>query len=200
MKVILIANNAPKNIKEIIDIEKDDFVIAIDGGFDLLLKQKIEIDLIIGDLDSIKNKNKLGKYEKLKLKSEKDETDTYVAVDYAYTLGNKVYLIGGIQGDRIEHFLANINLFNKFPELMILDNNSKIYLLDQGKHILRKNGYHSFFAYDNSVISLDGFKYPLTKYELNKFDSLAISNEVVNLYGELTIHKGRVIVIESKRR
>ena len=51
MKVILIANNAPNNMKEIIDIDKDDFVIAIDGGFDLLLKQKIKIDLINNFID-----------------------------------------------------------------------------------------------------------------------------------------------------
>lgn len=198
MKVIVVANNAPSSIKSLIDIKDNDFIIAVDGGFDELIKQKIRIDLVIGDLDSITNNSKLKKYEVLKLNKEKDETDSFVAVDYAYTLSNNVFLLGGIQGNRIEHFLANLTLFKKFPNLMLLDNNSKVYTLEQGKHLLQKNGYISFFAYEESVITLTGFKYPLNKFKLNYFDPLCISNEVVNIYGEIEITSGIVLVVETK--
>lgn len=199
MRVILIANNAPDNILDIISIENDDLVIAVDGGFDVALKQKINVNLVIGDLDSIKNSKKLKDYETIKLKSEKDETDSYVAVDYAFTHSNHVYLIGGIQGNRIEHFLANLTLFNSFPKLMILDNNSRIYLLENGKHLLQKSKFYSFFSYDEATISLIGFKYPLNNYILKRFDPLCISNEVVNKYGEIEISKGSVLVVETKK-
>lgn len=197
MRVIVVASYAPSNIKEIINIKQTDFVIAVDGGFDILIKQKIKIDLVIGDMDSVKNKKKLTQYEKISLNVEKDFTDTYVAVEYAYTLSNKVYLIGGIQGNRIEHFIANTNMLNDFPELMILDNNSKIYLLGKGKHLINKGGQVSFFNFNDPIITLEGFKYNLNEYKLNRFDSLCISNEVIKVYGEITILEGRVLVVET---
>lgn len=197
MKVYIVTNYAPNNIDEIINIQEEDYVVAVDGGFDLLIKQKIKIDIVVGDMDSIKNKKMLHKYDQLTLKKEKDETDTFVAIDYAYSLSSNVYLVGGIQGPRIEHFIANLMLFDKFPNLMIIDDNSKIYLLEKGKHLIHRVGYISLFNFSDAKITLEGFKYNLNNYQMKKYDPLCISNEVENLYGEITVLNGLVLVIET---
>lgn len=199
MKVIVITNQVPPKIKDLIEINDEDYVIVVDGAFDSVLKQKIKIDLVVGDFDSVKNVRKLKKYKLHQLEKEKDETDTKVAIDLAYTMSQHVILIGGIQGNRIEHFLANLTIFKQYNNLLIIDNNSKIYLLSKGKHLIEKNNYISFFGYNEAIISLENFKYPLKQYQLNNFDPLCISNEVNNIYGEVHIYSGQVIVIETKK-
>lgn len=200
MTVYVVANYAPTNITEIINIKNNDFVIAVDGAFDYLIKQKVKIDLVIGDMDSVVNTKKLKEYEQMKMNPIKDLTDLKIAIDYAYTLSNKVIVIGGIQGERIEHFLANLMIFNEYPNLFFIDENSKIYLLDQGKHLINKNGFVSFFASKESVITLEGFKYPLNEYQLKVYDPIGISNEVENIYGEITVLSGKVLVIETNKK
>lgn len=200
MKVVVITKNAPKKIREVININDNDFVIVVDGAFDQVIKQKIKIDLVVGDFDSIKDNKKIIKFEQIKLKKEKDETDTFIAIKKAYEISKTVYLVGGIIGNRIEHFIANMTLFKTFRNLMIMDENSIIYMLEKGKHLIKKSEYTSFFGYNEANITLTGFKYNLNKYNLNNFDPLCISNQVKKVSGELIIHEGAVIVIETRKK
>lgn len=199
MRVVVITNYAPKNLDNIITINESDYIILVDGALNNFNK-KLKIDLVVGDFDSVKNKKILKKYPTLKLPKEKDITDTFQAISYAYTVSNDVILIGGIQGPRIEHFLANLSLLDKFNNLVIIDQFSKISLLKEGNHIITKGGYINFFAKENSVITLEGFKYPLKNYLLNRFDPLAISNEIEGAYGEVKIKSGEIVVIETKEK
>lgn len=201
MKTIVITQIPPENISELITITEDDFVIVVDGALASVLKQKIKIDLVIGDFDSLQTKSLLRGLEYIKLNPKKDRTDTFVAVKYAYeNTNNEVFLIGGIQGERIEHFIANLLMLNHFPNLTIIDENSTLYLLDKGKHLISKEYYISFFGYREAIITLEGFKYPLNKYHLKQYDPLCISNEIVKTYGEIIIDEGRVVVIKTKKR
>ena len=201
MRTIVITRETPANISDLITIEEDDFVIVVDGALTSVLKQKIKIDLVIGDFDSIQSKSQLRGLEQLRLNPEKDETDTFFAVNYAYEkTDNEVILIGGIKGDRIEHFIANLLMLNSFPKLTILDENSTLYLLESGKHLISKEYYISFFGFNEALITLEGFKYPLKEYQLKQYDPLCISNEIIKSYGEIIILEGRVLVIKTKKR
>ncbi|MDY0277147.1 MAG: thiamine diphosphokinase [Acholeplasma sp.] len=199
MKVTVFAPFVPKEITNVITIESDDYVIAVDGAFDELIKQKIKIDLVVGDLDSIKDQRKLKSYEVKKLNTVKDTTDTFEAIKIAYQKSNNVFLIGGIKGNRIEHLLANLTLFETANNLIIKDENSQIYRLNSGKHLIKKGGYISFFTFGKAIITLEGFKYPLTDYVLKANDPLCISNEIEKLYGEVIIKEGSLLVIETKK-
>lgn len=199
MRVLVFSGVLPKNIKEIIDLKNDDFIIAVDQAFDQLLKQKIKIDLVVGDMDSVINTKKLDSFEQLKFNSKKDDSDTRLAIKHAYILSNNVILIGGIKGNRIEHFIANLYLFNEFNNLIMLDENSKIYLIKKGKHIIQKGKYINIFPYLKCVLTLKGFEYDLLNYNLKEFDPLILSNEIKNLMGEIIIEEGQAIVIETKK-
>ena len=198
MRVLVFSSEVPI-INEVINVKEDDFIIAVDSAFDQLLKQKINIDLVIGDMDSVINKKRLKDYEKIVLNPKKDESDTRFAVRHAYTLSNNVLLIGGIKGDRIEHFIANLYILNEFNNLIIIDENSKIHLVKEGKHLISKGKYINIYAFPECVISLKGFIYELNNYHLKQYDSLILSNEVKNIYGEVIIEDGKAIVIETKK-
>lgn len=201
MRTYVITRSVPNNINDLITIAPNDFVIAVDGALPHVLKQKINVDLVIGDLDSLKDKAALKGLEYIKLNREKDETDTFVAVKYAYEkTNNEVFLIGGIKGDRIEHFIANTMLLDKYPKLTIIDNNTQIYLLEEGKHLVSKESYISFFGFNEATLSLEGFKYSLSRYKLKSFDPLCISNEIIKTYGEVNVHAGRVLIIKTKKQ
>lgn len=201
MKTIIITKKAPKNIANLITINKNDFVIAVDGALSEVLKQNIRIDLVIGDLDSLEDSSLLKDLEVIKLNKEKDETDTFKAVQYAYeNKDSNVYLLGGIKGNRIEHFIANYYLFDKYPNLIMMDDNSIIKLLCKGSHNITNNGYISLFGYNQAKITLKGFKYNLENYNLHSFDPLCISNELINKTGLIDILEGKIIVIKSKKK
>jgi len=201
MKTIVITNYAPDNIRDIITIDDNDLVIAVDGALSQVLKQKIKVDLVIGDFDSLTTKSLLKGLNRIQLNKEKDETDTFVAVKKAYEMTrNEVFLIGGIKGDRIEHFIANILMLNEFPKLTIMDENSMIYLLETGKHLISKASYISFFGFSEAKITLERFKYNLKDYHLKQYDPLCISNETIKSYGEITIKEGRVLVVKTTKK
>ncbi len=180
---------------------KNRYVIGVDEGAYVALKNNVKVDVAIGDFDSI-DKEKLAFLEAstkvIQLPQEKNDTDTMAALRLCKD-ATRIIILGGIQGKRIEHFIANLILMENFPKVEMLDNNSHMYIMDSSFSI-KKNDYRfiSFFALRETMISLEGFRYPLTNYILKNNDPLTISNELTSPLGIVTIKYGRVLVIQSK--
>ena len=51
---------------------------------------------------------------------------------------------------------------------------------------------------ENVSLSLEGFKYTLDNYELKQGLSICQSNEVEDEQGIIKVHKGLIIVLETK--
>lgn len=106
-------------------------IIAADSGANTAVEFGINPSVVIGDLDSITKTVKdllhrngaqfLGMpttllslpegHTKALNASEKDQTDTELAIDYAVKNGaNEILILGGITGDRFDHSIANIFL------------------------------------------------------------------------------------------
>lgn len=198
MRVVII-NYPVNNIKSFFEILKEDYIIAVDRAFDICDKEGIVPDVIVGDFDSIKSEKKTLGYLKVKYDSYKNETDSFLALLEAKKNNpDEIVILGGIGGKRIEHFLANLSLLDAFDNIRIIDNNSEISLIKEGIHCLigSKYKYISFFAVENSVITLEGFKFPLKNYNLKILDPLCISNEIID-NGIVNIKSGKVLVIKS---
>lgn len=180
---------------------KDKYVIGVDEGAYIALKNDIRLDVAIGDFDSISKENLalLEKYtDVIKLPERKNDTDTAAALKLCRD-ATKITILGGIQGKRIEHFIANLLLMEAYKCVEMLDNNSFMYIRDSS-FSLKKTDYKfiSFFALSDTIISLEGFKYPLSNYALKNTDPLTISNELIGDRGVVTLKGGRVLVIQSK--
>ena len=50
----------------------------------------------------------------------------------------------------------------------------------------------------NYIISISGTKYILNKKELNAYDTLGLSNEIVRDKATIEIDQGKVLVVQSK--
>ena len=73
-----------------------------------------------------------------------------------------------------------------------------MYLICKDKTITKTNyKYISFFALEDSIISLSGFKYNIDNYSLKLYNPLAISNEIISSDARIKV-KGKILCIESK--
>ncbi len=183
--------------------EANEFLVGIDSGLEYLQNIDKMIDLAVGDFDSINP----SVYEKIKpkcknmisLKKEKNMTDLAFALDYIYNNMDysEIEVYGGISG-RIDHFLANLNLIEKY-DFSLRDDYHYIYILKKGRHKINNyKQYVSFFALDDVYgLKLQGFKFNLDSYYLSTNDSLCVSNEGS---GTVEFTKGKLLVIMSDDR
>ena len=108
MRCIIITKETPNNLDKLYKRQNDDFIIAVDGALDMI---DFDVDLVIGDFDSLKNQEKITQFDKIILPKEKDFTDTKKALEIAIGKNpDEIIIYGGIFGERQEHFLANLFL------------------------------------------------------------------------------------------
>ena len=179
--------------------------IGVDKGALTLARNGKRMLLAIGDFDSVEESDLayIKEYSDtlLQLNPIKDDTDSEAAVMYAIEKGyQKIHLYGGL-GGRLDHAMINLRLVSRFPETVYLhDQNNFIYSLAEGVHSIDKRDYTyiSFFTEDEATISLEGCKYPLDKQQLTNKDTYTTSNEILEDKGIITVHAGKVTVIQSK--
>ncbi|HEY8444866.1 MAG TPA: thiamine diphosphokinase [Bacilli bacterium] len=192
--------------------DEGEYLIGVDAGVDTLIKNRLRVDLAIGDFDSSKTKDLQKKCKKVvSYDSHKDQSDLeltlqYLSLNYSKIdyLANKVIdniYVYNATGKRLDHYHATINVLIKYTHLNIklIDKNNLIYIVNS-KTEFKKHGYKyiSFFSVDeNTVISLKGFKYNLNNYQLKNYDSICLSNEIVEEKGILETNNKKILVIQS---
>lgn len=197
-------------IKEHLEKNQYDIIIAVDKGLEVLDMLKIEPNYIVGDFDSINqeilNKYQNGNFQIVKLNPEKDLTDTHSSVNLAIQLKSKnIVILGGI-GTRIDHTIANIHILKLAVErkikIKIIDERNEITLINKNVQIKKDENYKyiSLMPLTTEVkeVSLEGFKYPLHKKTLYIGDSLGISNELIDKQAKILLKSGILICIKSK--
>ena len=186
---------------------EEDITIAADSGFDNASLLGINPSVILGDFDSL-NKEKIKSIdaEIITVPSEKDFTDTQMAVAEAIKRGAKqITIIGGLSG-RLDHTLSNLAILEdnhqKGVRTVITDGNNRIsYLKNDSALILRsKFKYISLIAKSKKVkgVEIEGCKYPLKNAVLTDTYQYAVSNEITGNCAFISVKKGAVLLIESK--
>lgn len=194
-------------VKNHINKNKYNNIIAVDKGLEVLDQLNINPNYIIGDFDSV-SKEIIKKYNEniIKLNKEKDFTDTHIALKLAIKIkSNNIVILGGI-GTRIDHTMGNIHILKEALEqnvnCRIINENNMIFLIDK-KTIIKKDDnfkYVSIIPLTTTAekIIMQGFKYTLNKANLKIGQSIGISNEQISEQAMITLEKGILIVIYSK--
>lgn len=213
MKTLIVSggNVEEEFLNEIYSNYKFDNIIASDKGLEMLDKQGITPNYIIGDFDSI-DKRILDKYinnkniEIRRLNPEKDYTDTHMALKLAIEIKSiEVIILGGI-GTRIDHMLANIHILKETLEkgigCKIVDSRNEIQLINK-KTILKLNKNYKYISLiplttKAEGITLKGFKYPLSNATLEIGHSIGVSNEQASDNAIIDLKAGILILIKSK--
>ncbi len=186
-------------------------IFCCDGGVRHLLKSKIIPDVIIGDMDSI-HPAQLKKYSQQGIKiirfpTNKDFTDTELALDYAISLKPEKILIWCALGGRIDHTLANIVLLLKGRkrgiETRLIDEYCESFLLNNETCFMNeKDKTVSLLALTPKVsgITLSGFVYHLKNGSLRMGESRGISNVIKDDRAKIKIEKGKLLVIKYHQK
>lgn len=214
MKFLIVSGGSLSKefVTKVVGQGKYDRILAADSGMNALYAAAVTPDIIIGDFDSADEKI-LRFFQQNKaidfctLNPEKDDTDTEFAIRESIRRGaDSITIIGGT-GTRLDHVLGNISLLGIGLEeqvsMELLDEHNRIRMI-QDTLILEKETqygkYVSLIPYGGDVqgITLRGFKYPLSDYTMGGFNSLGISNEIVDNRAEIRFRSGILLVIESK--
>lgn len=188
-----------------------DKIIAADKGLVAADQCNILLDYIVGDFDSVS----VEILEKYKGKStpidtfptEKDKSDTQIAIELALMHSPKNIDIIGATGTRLDHVLANIHLLLLPLQLGIdacmMDKNNRIYLKKESFSMEKKYQYGEYvsllpFSEKVSGLTLKGFKYPLNHVTLSAGNSLGISNEIKEEVAMVELIEGTLLVIEAR--
>ena len=186
-----------------LNLLKDRYIVGCDKGAYILLKLGIIPDIAIGDFDSCNDDEKKYIFDNIKniikLDSIKDKSDTKECIEYLKNYDD-IIIYGGIKGNRIEHFLSNIIDIYNHDNIKIMDDNSLIEIKKESFIPNKEYKYVSFYSLDNdSIISLNGFKYNLNNYNLKILDNLCLSNEIISNDCFVSL-KGKIIVIYSLKK
>jgi thiamine pyrophosphokinase len=197
------------------DIE---MVIAADGGARHAVVLEVDIDLWVGDGDS------LGEVGIAALAAagvtiersptDKDETDTELAIRAALREGcDGVIIVGALGGPRIDHALANVNLLTMRDLAgargIIYTSHSRITVVrgsDPGHDTLE---WHDLTGSPGDLVSMlplgrevdgvttSGLQYPLADEPLREGSSRGVSNVVTSPGARVAVRHGSLLVVES---
>lgn len=192
---------------------EETWLIAADRGLEFFEKNGIRPDTAVGDFDSLSVEGQnylktLTDTDVIRLRPEKDDSDTQSAACFAMDRGAKRIVILGATGNRIDHLLANFGLLvlgkERGAEISLLDPWNYMKLISSGTVLKRSEQfgkYVSFFSLDGDVpgLTLKGFKYPLDRHYLKASDSgLTVSNEIVAEEATVEFDRGILLMLMTR--
>lgn len=171
---------------------------AADAGYLVAKEFGVPLRRVLGDFDSTE---KPALDDLLLYPSEKDQTDSELALELALNEGYRSIWMVAPFGGRLDHTVANLCLLDAADkngaELRLYDGENLAFLLREGEHLLDPGfRYISFFPWHQTAeISLSGLKYPLDHYKLVKEKPIGVSNEPFGSSPKIEIHNGTVLCI-----
>lgn len=182
-------------------------LIGVEKGIEIISKCNLPIALGIGDFDTLDYQTALSYLKPnqiVRLNTHKDLSDTEAAVEYMQKLGfDEMIILCSLRG-RYDHTHALLLLTKRYPKCKIYleDENNFITYLGKGNHVIQKQDYRyvGFFGFPEATISVDNSAYNARKMKLSFTETKAISNELLDRVAEIEIHKGGVLVVQSKEK
>lgn len=181
---------------------------GVDRGVYRLLKKGITPKFTYGDYDSVSREEREFIESELKINavnSEKDYTDSHLALFDLVDKGYNEIDVYGALGDRIDHELMNIQLLlnEKFKnvDIRLIDKLNVIFKVI-GKKELKNIGYKyiSFIPFFNgTTLTLDGFKYD-GEVEISIGSTLTVSNEFVGQTATVETNQPVIAIYSNDKR
>ena len=201
-------------------ITDNDYIIAVDGGYDFLKRKNIMPDLIVGDFDSIDKKNAENilsgtHIPVISFPPEKDYTDMYLAATEGINLGYTDFAIYGGCGGRIDHTLSNITLLAH-----LASSHCNAFLYDDGYVITaikdsvfspsalqndslrtslmtKDTGYISVLSHSDisTGVTISGLKYETDDITLTNTMVLGTSNEFCGGDFSISVKSGTLLIV-----
>lgn len=180
-------------------IGQGDYLVAADSGFDKALALGVSVDYVIGDFDSTQFLQEALRFEHEKHPSEKEHSDTYLAIEKAlkHTTGGYVLIGGG--GYRLDHLLQTYSLFSHFgPPMLWLtryETNTLVSTSRRFEHLCKGETVSLYPATlgGRAVVDAQELRWPLASYQMS-FSSFSLSNACMTEHLEVHVEGDPIFV------
>ena len=179
-------------------------LIAADGGLRHTAALGLTPDIIIGDMDSVREEDVPP--GAILYPSRKNDTDMMLAVKKGLAVGAEEFFLFGGMGGRFDHTYANIQTLAYLAEHgargWLLDESHRICILERGELALSKE-YHylSVFAYGGvcTGVRITGAEYELEDGVLEPSFPLGVSNQhAPGQQMRVSVENGSLLIVQTK--
>ena len=214
MNTLIICNGRMKKHNKMYKLLKGyKRIIAVDGGVRHARKMGLKPDIVIGDFDSISEKDrnyvKKEKISLIKFPSIKDKTDSELALDYCIANGIKEITIVAYSGNRLDHTLANITMFSTKSDklnIRLVDLYNDSYIVNGDftyeSEDLTADHFVSIIpmSADISIENSRGLHYPVNGKKVEFGSTLCVSNYTSDRCFSLTVSAGNALIVIAKEK
>lgn len=202
-------NDGPM-VRRVLDSLPDSYqVIAADGGARHALALGMDVDAVIGDMDSIApevlvsleiNGAEIHRYPR-----EKDETDLEMALAFAAHEGAERIVVIGAIGSRLDQTLSNVYLLAlpvlRGAQVRLVSGNQRAWLIGAGEHEIHGETGDTVsllpLGGDASGVNTDGLYYPLRDESLRFGPARGVSNVMTAPKARVRVGSGLLMVVHS---
>lgn len=186
-----------------------DLVLCADGGVRHALTLGLTPDLVLGDFDSagpvVVAEIAARGIPVHKVPTEKDETDTELAIQEAVKLGATAITLVGVTGGRLDHTIANLLLLPGIPSkvtVRVLDPSAVLWLVRPGGRIAvpaQPDTYLSLLPLSPEVrgVVAEGVHWPLDGETLRWGQTRGVSNRITADEAFIAVREGLLLVIQA---
>ncbi len=205
---LIVAGGRPIKEPLLARLRPYEWTVAADSGLDQAIRLGLQVDLVVGDMDSV-SPEALATAEEQGLPIErhpryKDATDLELAIDAAVQRGYRSATIIGGTGGRLAHTLANAMLLTrKRPiDLQWITSRAAIRALRSGESA----DYHSPEGELISILAVggpasctsSGLRWPLSGAPLRPGETRGVSNEIEHSPATVSVIDGQVLTIQER--
>ena len=177
-------------------------VVTADGGYAAAVKAGVAPEIHIGDFDSYSGPEITG-CEIVRLRPEKDFSDTHNAALLAVEQGARELLFLGCTGGRTAHTVSNIQTMAYFAargiRVRMIGNRETFACIHNGsiRFAAASTGYVSAFALTDECagVTETGLKYEIAEHTLKNDLPQGLSNEFRGERAEISVRDGALLVI-----
>ena len=196
--VIVADGNFPSHPNPLDKLKKASSIIACDGAANTLIENGYIPNIIIGDLDSISEDNKI-KYKEIIIESkDQSENDLRKAIKFSKKQGVGPISIIGATGKREDHTIGNIFSIMEYENTEILTDTGIFRCVINNEKITSFKGQKiSIFTVDNTIkITSNSLKYNFNnEYITSMF--YGTLNESINDNLSFNLSHGKLLIFQS---
>ena len=185
------------------------FVIAADGGLEVAERLGVDVDLVIGDLDSadpeaVRRVRTAGATVE-EHPEDKDATDLELALNAAADRGFPwVIVIGGTAPGRLDHLLANAGLLasDRYAGIKLEWRIGATRVLPLHDTLTVEGETGDIVSIipiaGTATVSAGGLEWPLTDEILDPHSSRSVSNRLTGRTAEISVSSGHALVVHTR--
>jgi thiamine pyrophosphokinase len=208
---VVFAGGDPPDRDALDGVPDDAWAIAADSGLEHATLLGRRVDLVVGDLDSVRAEV-LAAAERAGARVErhpaaKDATDLELALDAAHDAAcNEIVVVGG-HGGRLDHFVANLLLLGS-PRLRELHVEARVpggtvHVVHDAVELRGEPGdLVSLLPVGGAAhgVTTEHLRYPLRDETLHPGSTRGVSNELVSQHARVTLTNGTLLAVVPHTR